>query len=105
MTKVIWNENGQGEFDFEYLLNLTSEEFIEEFKNYFDVLSSRNRKVVVKIEESYCGNTIHIYLTNGGTCVVYDFYKESKIFKSSSIGSWQIVIFHQMLTDLGDSND
>ena len=47
MAEIIWNANGQGEFDFDYLLNLTDDFFVERVKKDIDNPFFKSMKISV----------------------------------------------------------
>ncbi|MBG9692549.1 hypothetical protein ABD91_17295 [Lysinibacillus sphaericus] len=72
MTKIIWTSNEQGAFDFDYLLNLTSQDFVNDIKRDIDDCISFSS---VKIEEF--SNNVISYVVDGSVVRIRNYDKET----------------------------
>lgn len=72
MTKIIWTSNEQGTFDFDYLLNLTSQDFVNDIKRDIDDCISFSS---VKIEEF--SNNVISYVVDGSVVRIRNYDKET----------------------------
>lgn len=80
MAKIIWNNNGQGEFDFEYLLKITSEEFVKRFEQVFDIANDETsfRKVLrVIVDEFASAGSVDVYIINDTTVSILTYNRYS----------------------------
>ncbi|PIJ95603.1 hypothetical protein [Lysinibacillus sphaericus] len=72
MTDVNWTSNGQGAFDFDYLLNLTSQDFVNDVKRDIDDCISFSS---VKIDEFSI--SVISYVVDGGAVRIRHYDKET----------------------------
>ena len=80
MAEIIWNK-GQGEFDFDYLLNLTNQKFVDSVLNsiQYDELK------VSTIKVSDFPSVVQVIVYYGYAFKVFQFYKISENFESVSL--------------------
>lgn len=71
MAEIKFNENGQGYIDFEWLLNLTSEEFVENVKE--DLAFITSRKCDVKVLET--DSQVTVIVKSIALVAIHKFYK------------------------------
>lgn len=45
MTNIVWSKTGQGEFDFDFLLNLTNEDFVNVISKQLDRPNIKSIKI------------------------------------------------------------
>lgn len=72
MAEVVWNANGQGEFDFDYLLNLTDEKFV---KQVTTMLDSKRNKAIKVIDLGYL---VQVLMVEKYVVQIFIFNKEDK---------------------------
>lgn len=72
MTELVWNANGQGEFDFDYLLKLTNENFVSEFEKD---LKKYNFKFVEIFDNEYL---VRLHAVDSHFLYIYSFDKLRK---------------------------
>lgn len=92
MAEIRFEENGQGFFDFEYLLNITNELFVNRIKSQLSLVFKNDIKIIEN--ELYVTVIIqHISTT------IYKFYKEDKIITYSNITPEELRNINQMVTN------
>lgn len=83
MTKIVWN-NGQGEFDFDYLLNITNQEFVDlvshSMKSDDDIFELKSVKV------SEFQGYVKLVLLFGDVIQVFEYHKTMDRIHVVSIG-------------------
>lgn len=72
MTEIVWTSNGQGAFDFDYLLNLTSQDFVDDVKRDINDCISFS---AVKIQEFSIG--VRSYVVDGSAVRIRDYDKNT----------------------------
>lgn len=72
MSEIKFNENGQGYIDFEWLLNLTSEEFVSNVKEDMAFISSF--KCDVKVTEN--DDQVTVIIKSIALVAIHKFYKK-----------------------------
>lgn len=81
MAQIIWNNDGQGEFDFDYLLKITSEEFVKQFEQVFDIANDErlSRKVLkVTVNESLSAGSVEVCIINDTIVSILTYNRHSK---------------------------
>lgn len=78
MAEIIWIK-GQGEFDFDYLLKLTSRKFVNSLKSRVNDSDVKAVKVFDHV------SSISVILVTNYNVRIYDFYKNDKTFGTGSI--------------------
>lgn len=87
MTEIVWNNDGQGEFDFDYLLNLTDRDFSDLVAAFVNNCVKRNdfiKTIRVKNDESLSLD-VFIVLTHG--LQVFTYFHGSKKRRESFISA------------------
>lgn len=87
MTEIVWTSNGQGAFDFDYLLNLTDQNFSDDVAAFVKKCAKRNdfvKTIRVKNDESFAVN-VFIVLTHG--LQVFTYFNGSKNRRESFISA------------------
>lgn len=85
MTDIVWLNNGQGAFDFDYLLNLTDQDFADDVSAFVKRCVDRNdfvKTIKIKNDESFCVS-VFIVLTHG--LQVFTYFNGSKNRRESFI--------------------
>lgn len=72
MTDIIWTSNGQGAFDFDYLLNLTNQDFVEGVQRDIEQSISFS---AIKVEEF--GKYVKSYVVSPSSVRLRYFDKET----------------------------
>ncbi|MFJ8462251.1 hypothetical protein ACIQ57_24575 [Lysinibacillus xylanilyticus] len=82
MAEVIWNGNGQGEFDFDYLANLTDVEFAKSVEGFIGV--SSDFKALKVIDGHF---VVTVICVTGAQVIVRNYNKDDgfKTFSSLSV--------------------
>lgn len=86
MEEIVWI-NGQGAFDFHYILNLTDQDFCDDVADFVNNCVNRNdfvKTIRVKNDSSFAVN-VFIVLTHG--LQVFTYYKVSKNRRDSFISA------------------
>lgn len=78
MTELVWNANGQGEFDFDYLLNLTSQVFVDVVSR---ALCDEFRGTLKSIKVEDTGDFVRVYIIQGAILSVYNYFKNDKSYE------------------------
>lgn len=53
MAEIMWTKDGQGQFDFDYLLNLTNQDFVDVIAKFIDKDYVKQVKVIKKDITNY----------------------------------------------------
>ena len=86
MAEVIWENNGQGKFDFDYLLKLTNQDFCDAVANYLDRSNVRNDVVkTIKVDDSFV--SVDVFIVHSHGLQVFTYFKHGKEQKESFINS------------------
>lgn len=72
MVEIIWN-NGQGEFDFDYLLKITNQEFVDRITSSIDISDIRLKSVKVVDAE----HVVSVTVVGTSAVTHFDFWKSS----------------------------
>jgi len=84
MEEVVWNVNGQGEFDFDYLLNLTNQEFVECVEKS---ITDFQRNVTVKVQ---VGDQIKVFVADNNFVHIHVFSKMLQARRSYFLNKHEI---------------
>lgn len=88
MAEIIWDNNGQGVFDFDYLLNLTDQDFCDDVATFVKKCSARNdfvKTIRVKNDDDSVFVEVFIVLKHGFQ--VFSYFKLSKNRRESFISA------------------
>lgn len=85
MAEIVWLNNGQGEFDFDYLLNLTDQNFCDYFSSRLSGLEEISNVKAIKVENNVSVTVQVTVVTNGGI-VVFQYWKDNGRCDSVTIG-------------------
>lgn len=75
MAEVVWNANGQGEFDFDYLLNLTDQNFCDFVSKQLD--NHLGAVKVIKVVEMY--GVVRVTAVTLFELTIYRYWKHEKL--------------------------
>ncbi|MBX8946013.1 hypothetical protein [Lysinibacillus sp. K60] len=81
MTEKVW-VNGQCEFDFEYLLNLTNQEFVAAVSSNVDDEFTGEVKSI-KVEED--SHFVRVYVVYRGFLGVFNYFKVDKSYAYTTL--------------------
>lgn len=70
MTEIVWNNDGQGEYDFDYLLKLTDEDFVRAVK-----LDSKNAQ---SIKVTNYSNVVQVLVVTSAAVYIHLYQKDDK---------------------------
>lgn len=81
MVEIVWN-NGQGEFDFDYLLKITNQEFVDRITSSIDISDIRLKSVKVVDAE----HVVSVTVVGTSAVTHFDYWKSSCIIESVVLG-------------------
>lgn len=93
MAEVIWNANGQGEFDFDYLLKITNENFVVEFEKD---LKKYNFKFVEVFDNEYL---VRLHAVDSRFLYIYSFDKLRKTKSFVLLNYMQLERYLEVIQD------
>jgi len=86
MAEIIWENNGQGKFDFDYLLKLTNQDFCDAVSDFLDRSRDRNDFVkTIKLDDTSSYVQVFIVVNHG--LQVFTYFKLSKNQRGAFINS------------------
>lgn len=93
MTEIKANENVQELYDFDYLINLTSQDMVSEIQSSLRHKYSKNIKIVVEAQPKNI-STVFVYL--GSWVTIYNFYHPSETYEKCSVFSGHVKILKEL---------
>lgn len=96
MTEVIWENNEQ--FDFDYLLKLTNQDFCDAVANFIEKSNERNDFVkTIKVDDSFGIVEVFIVLRHG--LQAFNYFKHTKTQNESFISfvdlTWALEVINK----------
>ena len=85
MAEVVWNANGQGEFDFDYLLKLTNQEFVDRVKKSITDIFQNNATVKVQV-----GDQVKVFVADNNFVHIHVFSKILQASRSYFLNKYEI---------------
>ncbi|MEK5081070.1 hypothetical protein MKX73_19280 [Solibacillus sp. FSL W7-1436] len=85
MTEMVWSKDGQGEFDFDYLLNITNRHFVNLIAN------SINGDYFKSIKILKDSSSVQVIIANRWGVKIYYFDTKSKSYQASIIDADNLV--------------
>lgn len=84
MTEIIWTSNGQGAFDFDYLLNLTNQEFVERVAKS---ITDFQKNITVKVQ---VGDQVKVFVADNDFVHIHVFSKMLQASRSYFLNKYEI---------------
>jgi len=85
MTEIIWTSNGQGAFDFDYLLNLTNQEFVDFIEK--SIIDFRQNVVTIKVQND---DQVKVFVVGNDIVHIHVFSKILKSRRSYFLNRYEI---------------
>lgn len=79
MAEIIWTKDGQGQFDFDYLLNLTNQDFVDVITNQL----SRPHVKSIKVMTSLL--FVEVFVVSTYSVRVYNYHQSTGIYDTTSL--------------------
>lgn len=85
MAEIVWSKDGQGEFDFDYLLNLTNQNFVGFIENRINQDYFKSIKIIEN------RSSVEVIVANTWGVRIYDFDRINKRYEATAINTDDLV--------------